>query len=158
MMYMIGKGSSSLIGGNRLTRILFLLRSKFFRNKTVTFSICRLFSSEFRFAPIARLWHSAALLLQLQWPVANLKSRVEMSWNIHSINHWKEITPLLWKMISLWLKLELQLKCTLEKYRKCLEPWKRKSCYDWVRGLNADFSLVGSLGFFKFSLVVNTYW
>jgi len=27
----------------------------------------------------SRLWHFAALLLQLHWPVANLKNRVEMS-------------------------------------------------------------------------------
>lgn len=33
----------------------------------------------FRADLIARLWHSAALLLQLHWPVANLKNRVEMS-------------------------------------------------------------------------------
>lgn len=33
----------------------------------------------FRADLIARLWHSAALLLQLYWPVANLKHRVEMS-------------------------------------------------------------------------------
>jgi|GEM_PF-3511506 len=58
---------------------------------------------------------------------------------------------------KLMAEVRAAIKMYIGKYRKCLEPWKRKSCYDWVRGLNADFSLVDSLGFFKFSLVVNTY-
>jgi hypothetical protein len=57
---------------------------------------------------------------------------------------------------KLMAEVRTAIKMPIGKYRRCLEPWKRKSCCDWVRGLNADFSLVGSLGFFKFSLVVNT--
>lgn len=58
---------------------------------------------------------------------------------------------------KLMMEVRAAIKMRIVKYRQCLEPWKRKSCYDWVRGLNAGFSLVGSLGFFKFSLVVNIY-